>query len=275
MGGSRDGRRVSKVNGAIINRLSDVSQQANSVFFRPEDLDLVKGSPAHRRRFLDCEIGQISSTYRYAAAKYKKFLRERNALLKSHVQDRILMQVLVEKIAELTGPITRLRSEYIEKLSMLARLKHRKLSSGQEELSLQYDYSIEPGISPQDVLEIFKKSAAADQRYKTTMVGPHRDDLVFLVNGSDLKAYGSQGQQRTAVLSLKLAEIELFKAETNRYPFLLLDDVFSELDSQRKAMLLEYLSGKIQTFISSAESLPAASDIREFLIEDGSISERI
>lgn len=274
MGGARDGRRVSKINGVPVRRLSEISEQVNAVFFMPEDLYLVKGDPAKRRRFLDMEIGQISTKYRYSIQTYKKFLRERNALLKSKVQNKVLLEVLTKKLAELTGPITQIRKDFIQKLSILARLKHRKLSRNQEELNLEYHWSIDPELPPSAIMESFNSAKELDQRYRTTTVGPHRDDFSFLVNGSDLKVFGSQGQQRTAVLSLKLAEIELFHSETGRYPLLLLDDVFSELDEQRKTMLLDYLSGRVQTFISSAERLPSSSEVRELWIHQGSIRER-
>jgi DNA replication and repair protein RecF len=273
MGAARDGRRVYKVDGTPIQRLSDIGDYVNSIFFLPEDLFLVKGGPALRRRFLDMEIGQIDSSYRLLVREYKKFLRERNALLKSKVQDKILMNVLTEKLAELSGPISQKRQDYLQKLSVLARLKHRKLSFNSEELSLKYKASVEPGLPCAGVMELFKKAEGLEHRYKATLVGPHRDDFIFIVNGSDLRAFGSQGQQRTAVLSVKLAEIELFKGETGEYPLLLLDDVFSELDGERKAMLLQDLSGKVQTFISSVES-PPGPGIKTFWIESGKIRER-
>lgn len=273
MGGARDGRRVSKVDGVVIGRLAEISQIVNAVFFMPEDLYLIKGGPEKRRRFLDMEISQLSSNYRYNLANYKKFLRQRNALLKSNNQDRILLDVLTGKLAELAGPIAVMRSNYIKKLSVLARLNHRKLSSNREELSLHYNYSIKPDSSYQQVLDLFQGQKQHELRYRATAVGPHKDDIIFSVNGTDLRTYGSQGQQRTAVLALKLAEIELFKAETNRYPLLLLDDVFSELDEGRKSMLLEYLSGRVQTFISSAEPF-SQGDAKTYWIDSGSIKER-
>lgn len=274
MGAARDGRRVSKVDGVPIQRLSDLGDFVNVVFFMPEDLFLVKGGPALRRRFLDLEIGQFDSSYRFAAGEYKKFLRERNALLKSKVQDKILLNVLTEKLAELSGPIAQKRKEYLHKLSVLARLKHRKLSFNREELSLRYKASVEPGLSCSQIMELFKQAEEMEERYRSTLVGPHRDDFTFIVNGSDLRTFGSQGQQRTAVLSVKLAEIELLKGETGEYPLLLLDDVFSELDGERKGMLLKDLSGKVQTFISSAETPPPGPDVKTFWIESGKIRER-
>jgi len=275
MGGARDGRRVNKIDGTPLQRLAEISGLLNAVFFMPEDLFLVKGSPAARRRFLDLEIGQVSKAYRYAIGNYNKFLRERNALLKSKSQDKILLQVLTEKLVDLLGPIVEMRNKYLQRLSVLARLQHRKLTGNREELYLKYKWSVEPGLSRQDLLKRYAATRALEQQYKSTMVGPHKDDFSFIINDSDLRAYGSQGQQRTAVLSVKLAEIELIKAETNEYPLLLLDDVFSELDEDRKALLLDYLTDKVQTFISSAEPLPPKAKVAPYWIEAGSISERI
>jgi DNA replication and repair protein RecF len=271
MGAARDGRRVTKVNGSPIHKLADLSEIANVVLFMPEDLYLVKGGPERRRRFLDLEISQLSSSYRYAVKKKKKYLRERNALLKTNNQDRILLGVLTEKLAELAGPITEFRSKYIEKLGILARHNHRKLSGSQEELGFKYVCSIEPGSSLESVLQKFNGAKHLEQKYRSTMVGPQRDDFHFIVNGNDLRTFGSQGQQRTAVLALKLAEIELFRAETNDYPVLLLDDVFSELDESRKKMMLEYLTGRVQTFISSAEKLPDQAQVETYWISAGTI----
>jgi len=274
MGGARDGRRVNKVDGAVVPKLSDVLDVLNSVFFIPEDLYLVKGGPVLRRRFIDLEISQINKSYRSQISTYRKYLRERNALLKGKIQDKILLNILTEKLAELAGPISQVRHNYIQKLSILARLKHRKLSRNKEELNLEYKWSVQPGLSVQDVMDLFQEAAGLEHRYKITMVGPHRDDFVFMVNGSDLRAFGSQGQQRTAVLALKLAELELIKGETSEYPLLLLDDVFSELDEERKFMLLDYLSGRVQTFISSVDSMSLDSQMCAYWIDSGKIREK-
>jgi len=275
MGGARDGRRMHKIQGVAVHRLSDFSDYFCAVFFLPEDLNLVKSGPAIRRRFLDQELSKINNKYRNSIEKYKKFLQQRNALLKSNIEDKILMQVLTNKIAELAGPISKLREDYIEKLSLLARLRHRKISGGREELSLAYKHSVPPGAAVEDILAMFDDAKEAERKYRTTIIGPHRDDFAFIVNGMELRTFGSQGQQRTAVLSLKLAELELIKAETGEYPLLLLDDVFSELDEQRREMLLHYLSGRIQTFISSSEPVDAGNEVRTFWIEAGTIKERV
>lgn len=275
MGCARDGRRVNKIDGVPLQRLSEISGLLSAVFFMPEDLTLVKGGPAARRRFLDIEIGQISPAYSYTMGNYKKYLRERNALLKSKYPDKIVLQVLTEKLADLSVPIVKERNDYLQKLSLLTRLKHRKLSGNIDELNLRYNWSIEPGLSKQQVLARFAESSPLERQYKLTLVGPHKDDFSFILNGVELRAFGSQGQQRTAVLAIKLAEIELIKAETNEYPLLLLDDVFSELDEDRKSLLLEYLTDRVQTFISSAEALPPGAKVNSFWIDSGRIGERI
>lgn len=275
MGGARDGRRINKIDGVPLDRLAEISELLNAVFFMPEDLYLVKGSPNIRRSFLDTEIAKISGNYRYSLRKYKKFLQQRNALLKSGLKDKILLRVLTEKLAALAGPIGQHRQNYLQKLSVLARLKYRKLCATNEELNLQYIWSLEPGLSEQAILEQYLQSAPLEQRYKSTMLGPHKDDFGFLIDGQDLKMFGSQGQQRTAVLAVKLAEIDLIIAETKEPPVLLLDDVFSELDEDRKGLLLAYLGKGVQTFITSAEPLPAGGSVRQHWIDCGRILERI
>lgn len=274
MGAARDGRRANKIDGIPIQRLAEISGFLNAVFFMPEDLALVKGGPSERRKFLDSEISQISRRYRAALSEYKKFLRERNALLKSSGQDKILMQVLTEKIIGLSRPISRQRRGYLQKLNALARLKHRKLSDNGEELGLAYICSVEPELSDREIMGKYAELRLAERRYGSTLIGPHKDDFSFNVNGAELRTYGSQGQQRTAVLSVKLAEIELIKGETGEYPLVLLDDVFSELDAKRKGMLLEYLTDRVQTFISSTEPLPPAIGRIRLWVDKGNIRER-
>lgn len=273
MGGARDGRRVNKVDGVPFSRLAEISGLLNAVFFMPEDLYLVKGGPTVRRSFLDGEIAKISNPYRYALRKYKKFLQQRNAHLKAGARDKILLEVLTDKLAALAGPLGKERQQYLQKLSVLARLKYRKLSATNEDLGLQYKWSLEPGLSQQVLIEKYRESSFLEQRYKSTVLGPHKDDFGFLIGGQDLKTFGSQGQQRTAVLALKLAEIELIKAETGEAPVLLLDDVFSELDEDRKKLLLAYLTDGLQTFISSAEPLPGAEAAQCYWVEKGRIRE--
>jgi DNA replication and repair protein RecF len=273
IGGARDGRRAYKADGVPLSRQGDISGVLNAVFFMPEDLYLVKGGPLARRNFLDLEIGKVNKAYRYALGCYKKFLRQRNALLKSRSRDEVLLGVLTEKIAELAGPVVQHRQGYLQKLSVLARLKHRRLS-GNEELVLKYQASLAPGLGRREVLARFAQVREQEQKLKVTVLGPHKDDFSFILDGADLRNFGSQGQQRTAVLAVKLAEIELIKAETGQYPLLLLDDVMSELDEERKSFLLEYLTNGIQTFISSTEPLPAQQAAKEYWIESGCISER-
>lgn len=275
MGGARDGRRINKIDGVPLDRLAEISGLLNAVFFMPEDLYLVKGGPNVRRGFLDVEIAKVSRNYHYTLRKYKKFLQQRNAHLKSGLKDKILLQVLTEKLAILAGPIGEQRQNYLQKLSVLARLKYRKLCSTDGDLNLQYNWSIEPGLPQQKVLEKYLETTSLEQRYRSTILGPHKDDFVFLIDGKDLKVFGSQGQQRTAVLAVKLAEIDLIAAETGESPVLLLDDVFSELDEERKKMLLAYLAKGVQTFISSAEPLPTGEVVHEHWIDSGRIRERI
>lgn len=252
MGVARDGRRVNKVNGSVIKRLSELAGLLNAVFFMPEDLLLVKGSPSLRRRFMDIELCQLSLTYRGSLSQYTKVLRERNALLKQRQVDPVLLSVLTDRLVKEAIILTGKRREFIQRLNPLLRLAHRRLSGNREELQMTYKASL-PSLETGQVLAKFKELVPSERALKTTLLGPHRDDLDFDIHQANLKDFGSQGQQRTAVLALKLAEVELFRAEKGKYPLLLLDDVFSELDSNRRQALLAYLDSKIQTFITGTD----------------------
>jgi DNA replication and repair protein RecF len=272
MGVARDGRRVNKVNGSVIKRLSQLAGLLNAVFFMPEDLLLVKGSPSLRRRFMDIELCQLSLTYRGSLSQYTKVLRERNALLKQHKTDPVLLSVLTESLVKEAIILTGKRREFIHRLNPLLRLAHRRLSGNREELQLTYKANL-PSLEPDQVLSKFQELAPSERGMKTTLLGPHRDDLDFDIHQANLKDFGSQGQQRTAVLALKLAEVELFRAERGKYPLLLLDDVFSELDSNRRQALLVYLDGKIQTFITSTDVPPDISRAKLLRVHAGLVRE--
>lgn len=275
MGLHRDGRRVNKLNGAAVRRLADVGGSICSVLFVPEDLELVKGSPAQRRRFADLELTQLDANYRSALEQYRQVLQQRNALLKQHNIDNMLLKVLTAKLIRLGEFVTHKRSDFVDRLSLLTRLRHRLLSGNKEELSLRYIPSLAP---PWEYSNLEAQYGDVERReiwQGTTLLGPHRDDIRFLLDGNDLRDYGSQGQQRTAVLAVKLAEIELFQALVGETPLLLLDDVFSELDSNRCRILLDFLSSGIQTIITATESLPEAKPNKVFAVKNGQVRELI
>ncbi len=275
MGLHRDNRRVNKLNGALVSRLGEVVGNIRSVLFVPEDMDLVKGGPARRRRFMDLEICQMDSGYRNDVERYKRVLQQRNALLKFSTVDGTLLAVLTEKLIKLGMNISCKRREFVKKLSLLARLRHRRLSDGTEELALCYTPSFclesgECGVAAQ-----VREHSKQERIQRTTLFGPHRDDITFLLGSEDLRSYGSQGQQRTAVLAVKLAEVELFLAETGDLPVLLLDDVFSELDQVRRRLLMDSLPKGIQAIITTTEPLSETNPQKTFSVRKGQITELV
>ncbi len=254
---NRNSKKCISVNALPIKRVGELLGHMHCVMFSPEDLTLVKAGPAERRRFIDIEVSQVRKPYYYALAKYLSTLDQRNKLLKSLQFSSSLLETLDiwdEQLADAGSKIIMYRSEFVERLRPLAQEVHRHITSGQESLGLQYSTQIEPDSIESvksGLIEKLKAKRDDDISRGTTTVGPHRDDLAVFVNNIDLRAFGSQGQQRTAALSLKLSELDLFKQYTGEYPILLLDDVLSELDPGRQAMLLDNISGK-QTIITCA-----------------------
>lgn len=236
------------IDGQKIKRAAELLGLCNVVFFSPEDLGIIKNGPAERRRFVDMELCQLDGVYLYNLNHYNKIINQRNRLLKDMYLNQGLKETLEVWDMQLVSfgiKIIERRALFVKQLNEIIYGIHRKLSGDKEELQICYE--------PDAVQEAFeeKLSSARDRdiRAKMTSVGPHRDDFSFLVGGVDIRKYGSQGQQRTAALSLKLAEIELVKKITGDNPILLLDDVLSELDSNRQNYLLNSI-GEIQTIIT-------------------------
>jgi len=236
------------IDGIPIKRQVELFGMLNLVFFSPEDLYIIKNGPGERRRFLDLELCQLDKIYLNHLTNYNKVLLQRNNLLKQISFNRNLLDTLYvwdEKLMEYGCKIIETRNEFIARLNSLVGEIHKRLTGGKEELILQY----EPNVKAQDFEGKLKKSLERDLSLKMTNVGPHRDDLSFLIGELDIRKYGSQGQQRTAALSCKLAEIDLVKSVIKENPILLLDDVLSELDRQRQTHLLNSI-GDIQTIIT-------------------------
>jgi DNA replication and repair protein RecF len=257
---SSKGKRA-KLNHLEQGRLSDYIGALNVVMFAPEDLTLVKGAPQIRRRFMDMELGQIQPRYIYHLGQYQKVLKQRNHLLKQmqrrNSTDMTMLQVLTDQLIEHAATLLERRFAFLELLRNWASPIHHGISRELERLEIQYNPTIEVSEEAnKEKIETIYLNKFRDMKDKeidrgTTLIGPHRDDLVFYVNGKDVQTYGSQGQQRTTALSVKLAEIELIYKEVGEYPILLLDDVLSELDDFRQSHLLNTIQGKVQTFVST------------------------
>ncbi|MEG1847433.1 MAG: DNA replication/repair protein RecF [Lachnospiraceae bacterium] len=236
------------INNQKINKAADLLGLLNIVLFSPEDLGIIKNGPTERRRFIDMELCQLDEFYLYNLNHYNKIVNQRNKLLKDLFMKPDLKDTLNiwdSQLVSFGSKIIERRQVFIEQLNEIIIDIHKKLSGGTEELILLY----EPDITVEQFEEALRKNQERDIRLKQTSIGPHRDDFTFLINNIDIRKYGSQGQQRTAALSLKLSEIEIVKKITKEKPVLLLDDVLSELDSNRQNYLLNSI-GDIQTIIT-------------------------
>ena len=236
------------INKVPIKKASELFGILNMVFFSPEDLNIIKNGPAERRRFLDSELCQLDKIYLSDLTTYNKILNQRNKLLKDMVYRPDLKDTLPVwdmQLVETGRKIIRRRKQFVDELNEIVHDIHYRISGEKENLLLQYEPSIED-IFFEDELSRVKER---DMRQCMTSVGPHRDDLLFSIGEVDIRKFGSQGQQRTSALSLKLSEIELVKRSIHDTPVLLLDDVLSELDSNRQNYLLNSIA-KIQTVIT-------------------------
>lgn len=261
------------IDGQKIKKAAELLGLLNVVFFSPEDLSIIKNGPAERRRFVDMELCQLDQFYLYNLNHYNKIVNQRNKLLKDMYFNPSLRETLNiwdSQLISFGSKIIERRQLFVEQLNDIIYDIHRKLSGDKEELKVTY----EPDVLIEDYEKSLMMCQDRDVKLKQTTVGPHRDDFCFMVKDVDIRKFGSQGQQRTAALSLKLSEIELVKKIANENPVLLLDDVLSELDSHRQNYLLSTI-GEIQTIITCTgldEFVNNRFEIdKVFQIEDGKI----
>lgn len=236
------------INGIPIHKASELFGVVNVVFFSPEDLNLIKNGPAERRRFVDLELCQLNKLYVHSLVQYNKSIMQRNKLLKElsfKPEFAEMLDIWDMQLVSYGRELIRYRRAFIRELNDIIHEIHYNLSGQKEELVIRY----EPNVEEDSIEKALKRGRDSDIRMKTTLTGPHRDDISFYINEIDIRKFGSQGQQRTAALSLKLAEIELVKKTVRDYPILLLDDVLSELDNKRQEHLLAGIR-HIQTVIT-------------------------
>lgn len=236
------------INGIPIKKASELFGIVNIVVFSPEDLTIIKDGPAARRRFIDMELSQIDKIYLSDLSNYNRILAQRNKLLKDLYlkQDAIdTLDIWDMQLVQYGSKLIAGRDTFIKNLNKIIGEIHSNLSGGKEQLAIKY----EPDVYKDDFVKQITENRERDLRTKMTNIGPHKDDISFFINGNDVRKFGSQGQQRTAALSLKLSEIELVKSVIHDSPILLLDDVLSELDSNRQNFLLNSIKD-IQTIIT-------------------------
>ena len=250
---TKKGRKC-KVNHIEQKLLSSYIGQMNVILFAPEDLSLVKGSPQVRRKFLDMEIGQMNRVYLYELQQYQKILKQRNQYLKqaaiNQKFDAVYFEILTEQLVEHGSKVLLTRAQFTKELEHWANGLHQKISHEKETLTLRYDSTLK-SLDTLDLAQIQAEYQAKlaeqldkERQRQSTLIGPHRDDLLFFINGKNVQNFGSQGQQRTTALSVKLAEIDLMHQETGEYPILLLDDL-------RQLHLLQTIENKVQTFLTT------------------------
>jgi len=247
--------REYRVNGADKLSVLDLLGGIYTVVFSPEDMRTIKGEPEGRRKFLDREIILLRPMYYHKLKEYKKILKNRNAILKEERLPMSLLDIFDEKLASAGAEIMRERKQYIEKLQKRSSKYAAFISGEAEKTEIIYKPNVsfsEEKKAEEKFLELLKKNRERDVFARTTESGPHRDDFVVLLNETDIRVFGSQGQQRTATLAMKMAELELIKEETGEDAILLLDDVMSELDEERQKKILSGLSEN-QIFITAAE----------------------
>jgi len=270
---SNDQKKIVRINSYSILKMGELMGELNCILFSPDNLKLVKEGPSDRRKFVDIDLSQLNKMYFYNLLRYDKILAQRNKLLKT-CSDKVVakhgIDVWNEQLSQVGAKIIFERRKFIEQLSLISYDIHQNLTNGQERLGLGYD-----GIDGRTVDEIYRKfydmlvqSIDKDLQLGYTTVGPHRDDLKIVCDQIDARSYGSQGQQRTVALSLKLAELEIFKQETGEYPILILDDVLSELDKDRGKLLLENTK-HIQTILTGTHFDEVASNYSLYEISNG------
>ena len=271
----KDGKKAIQINKIKIKKIGELFGNFNVVMFSPEDLKIIKDSPGVRRKFIDMELCQLNPKYYYNLVQYNKVLNERNSILRNRNINKDILDVYDMQLVEFRYNIIIDRLEYIVKLNKYSAKIHSDITSGKERIEFKYISTIKDLENiRENFYSLLEKNRVRDCERGITSVGPHRDDFNVLINDIDTKSYGSQGQQRTAVLTIKFSSLKIIKELTGEYPVLLLDDVLSELDFSRKRYVLSTI-GDIQTIITCTgiEDLYEYLDDKSkvFKVKDGEI----
>ncbi|MFD3155346.1 DNA replication/repair protein RecF [Haloimpatiens sp. FM7330] len=246
----KEGKKGVNVNSIKISKISDLIGIFNVVMFSPEDLNIIKGSPSSRRKFLDIELCKLNKRYYYNLAQYKKVLSERNAFLKRIRKANDMLEVYDLQLSKFGALIIQERVKYINMLNREGNIIHNNITSQKENIKFDYMSSVKNLNNIEEALfYLIKSHRKTDIEKNNTSIGPHRDDFSVRINGVDARNYGSQGQQRTSVLTIKFASLHIVKELTGEFPVLLLDDVLSELDTRRQKYILNSIKN-VQTIIT-------------------------
>jgi DNA replication and repair protein RecF len=271
----KDGKKAIQINKIKIKKIGELFGNFNVVMFSPEDLKIIKDSPGVRRKFIDMELCQLNPKYYYNLVQYNNVLNERNTILRNRNISKDILDVYDMQLVEFGYNIIIDRLEYIKKLNKYSEKIHSDITSGKEKIEFRYTSTIKDLENIKENFQsLLEKNRIRDCERGITSIGPHRDDFIVLINDIDTKSYGSQGQQRTAVLTIKFSSLKIIKELTGEHPVLLLDDVLSELDFSRKRYILSTI-GDIQTIITCTgiEDLYEYLDDKSkvFKVKDGEI----
>lgn len=257
----RDGKKAIKVNSIKVNKIGELFGTFNVVMFSPEDLKVIKEAPSLRRKLLDMELSQINKKYYFNLVQYNKVLNERNILLKNREFNSDILEIYDTQLIQYADYIISERLKYIDKINLYGTKIHRDITDGKEEIKFKYNSTVNDlNNFKENFLKKLKDNVSRDREKGLTSVGPHRDDFNVFINNIDTKTFGSQGQQRTAILTMKFSSLKIIKEITGEYPVLLLDDVLSELDINRKRYVLSTIKG-IQTIITCT----GIKDLKDYL----------
>ncbi len=265
----KDKRKSISINGMPISRVSELLGTINTVVFAPEDMKVLKESPGLRRHMIDIEISKIRPSYFIYLQQLYSLIKNKNKILKEYLPDKTLLEVYNEEIVKLSEQIIRIRADYIKDLSVIANRYHSELNNS-EQLSIKYRCCCDINNVKENLYNRLINAYELEKEKRFCLVGPHREDIDIIINGKQAKLFGSQGQQRTAMISIKLAVAELAYNKTGEIPILLLDDVFSELDTGRANSLFNAINN-VQVFITAAEYRDSFKNHQCFYINDGKI----
>lgn len=266
----RENKKIS-INDIPILKMGELMGGINCIYFSPDELSLIKDAPQCRRRFLDIDLSQVNKQYFYTLLSYNRTLQQRNNILKNKDKSVFAMlEVYDEQLSESGSYIIEQRKSFLSEIAEQSAAVHKYITDT-EKLEISYHCSVpEKGETKHSFLSALKQSLDKDSYLGYTSVGPHRDDIKILTDGIDVRIYGSQGQQRTCALALKLGELSYFQKISGEKPILLLDDVYSELDNDRKSKLMDVCS-TVQTLITTAETPPAAKNTVLYHVNKGTV----
>lgn len=273
-----DGKKV-KINNNSVLKLSDYVSKINIILFHPNDLKIIKETPSIRRKNLNIDISQLNLNYLKDLNLYNKILKQRNAYLKQLFingnQSQTYLDILTTKLIEYGLKIYQERKKFLDLLNLnLSKIYEQITGVGNLNLVYQSDYQ---DLSSEEIFKLYQKMLKKDLSFGKTNFGIHTDDFIFQLNSHNLKEYGSEGQQKNAIISMKLAELELFFQQKGYYPILILDDLFSELDEEKITNILKMIKGEVQTFITTTNVnnllFTQKNEMKKFYIEDGHVQE--